>query len=129
MMDQIGSASGINDGGLHYLFNIVAGNEVEDDDGEIVQEPMKLYFLISNKIGVLGTATRVTSEDLYFMIHGVWPHKIDYVKAFDSDLDDGRKALHVVKDDGFFMPRSKLTASTGLLAYLLLQEQQTNYKE
>lgn len=129
MMDRIGFESGINDGGLHYLFNVVAGNEVEADDGEISQEPMKLYFLISNRVALLGTPTCVTSENLYFMIFGIWPHKIHYVRAFDSEIDSGKKAMHLVGDDGFFTPRSKLTASTGLLSYLLLQNQQMNYKE
>lgn len=129
MMDRIGSEVGIHDGNLHYIFHVVAGDECQNDYGDVVQGHMRLYFLISNKIGPLGTPTCVTSENLWFMIHGLWPHKIHYVKAFNAEIDDGVKALHWVEDDGFFTPRSKLTASTDLLAYLLLQEQQTIYKE
>ena len=129
MMDKIGLATGITDGGFHYLFNVVAGNEIETENGEIKQEQMKLYFLIGNKIGPFGTPSRVTAENLYYMVHALWPFKIHDVRGFDFQLDNGEKALNWDKDDVLFKPRNKLTPSSGLLNFVLYQEYRLKSKE
>jgi hypothetical protein len=129
MMDKIGLATDLPDSAFHYVSHVLADDECLNGDGEVVPGQMKLYFLISNKIGPYASRTRVTAESLYYLIHALWPFKIHDIRGFDHELDNGLEALKITGDDELYVPPSKLTISTGLRCHVLHKNAQKKSKE